>query len=104
MEALVSALQVLTPDETAQECSVRTGKRGVTIPAGQICEVRCRVREWPGGGAMLFPPNLVSNCPEGLELFPALVDVPRGSKITQIVKIPVQNPTKHDIYLTKRQF
>lgn len=100
VEALVSAFQVLTPDETVPECSVRTGKRGVIIPAGQICEVRCRVREWPGGGAMLFQPNLVSNCPEGLELFPALVDVPRGS--TKIVKIPVQNTTKHDIYLTKR--
>lgn len=50
---------------------------------------------------MLSQPNNVSNCPEGLELFPALVDVPSGS--TKIVKIPVQNPTKHDIYLTKRK-
>lgn len=64
MEALVSALQVLNPNETASECSVRTGKRGVTVPAGQICEVKCRVRECPRGGAMLFQPNLVSNCPE----------------------------------------
>lgn len=49
---------------------------------------------------MLFQPNLVSNCPEGLELFPALVDIPRGS--TKIVKIPVHNPTKHEIYRTNR--
>jgi len=49
---------------------------------------------------MLFQPNVVSNCPEGLELFPAVVDVPSG--FTKIVKIPVQNATKHDIYLTKR--
>lgn len=49
---------------------------------------------------MLFQPNVVSNCPEGLELFPALVDVPRGS--TKIVKIAVQNSTKHDIYLSNR--
>lgn len=100
VEALVSVLQILTPDEITPECSVRTGKRGVNIPAGQICEVRCRIREWPRGGTMLFQPNPVSNCPEGLELFHALVDVPSGS--TKIVKIPVQNPTKHDIYLTKR--
>ena len=52
------------------------------------------------GRDMLFQPDLVSNCSEGLELFPALVDVPSGS--TKIVKIPIQNPTKHDIYLTKR--
>lgn len=57
VEALVSALQILTPDETAPECSVRTGKKGVTIPAGQICEVRCRVREWPRGGQCSFNPT-----------------------------------------------
>uniref|UniRef100_A0A674MFQ5 Gypsy retrotransposon integrase-like protein 1 n=1 Tax=Takifugu rubripes TaxID=31033 RepID=A0A674MFQ5_TAKRU len=100
VEALVAACQMLTPGETAVECSVRTGKTGSTIPAGQICEVRCRVREWPSGGVMLFQPDVVSNCPEGLDLFQALVDVPSGS--TKIVKIPVQNPTKHDIYLPKR--
>lgn len=100
VEALVSACQTLTPGETAVECSVRTGKTGSTIPAGQICEVRCRVREWPRGGVMLFQPDVVGNCPEGLDLFQALVDVPSGS--TKIVKIPVQNPTKHVIYLPKR--
>ncbi len=36
VEALVSAVQILSPDETSPECSVRTGKRGVNIPAGQI--------------------------------------------------------------------
>ncbi len=49
---------------------------------------------------MFFQPDVVSNCPEGLELFPALVDVPSGS--TKVVKIPVLNLTKHGIYLTKR--
>ncbi|RCU34996.1 hypothetical protein DVA81_18370, partial [Acinetobacter baumannii] len=49
---------------------------------------------------MLFQPNLVSNCPEGLDLVPALVDVPSMS--TKMVKIPIQISTKHDIYLTKR--
>lgn len=100
VDALVSALQMPTPDEIDPECSVRTGKKGVMIPAGQICEVKCRVREWPRGGPRLFQPNLESSCPEGLELFPALVDVPSG--LTKIVKIPIQNPTKHDIFLSKR--
>lgn len=44
---------------------------------------------------MLFQPNLVSKCPKGLDLFPAVVVVPGGS--SKIVKIPVQNPTKHDL-------
>lgn len=100
VDALVSALQMPTPDEIDPECSVRTGKKGVMIPAGQICEVKCRVREWPRGGPRLFQPNLENSCPEGLELFPALVDVPSG--LTKIVKIPIQNPTKHDIFLSKR--
>ena len=100
VETLVSNLQILTPDAIAYEYCVRTGKRGLNIPAGQICELKCRVREWPKGGTMFFQPNLVSDCPEGLELLPALVDVPSGS--TKTVKISIQNPTKHDIYLAKR--
>ena len=100
VEMLVSNLQILTPDAIGYEYCVRTGKIGLNIPAGQICELKCRVREWPRGGTMFFQPNLVSNCPEGLELLPALVDVPSG--FTKAVKIAIQNPTKDDIYLTKR--
>lgn len=49
---------------------------------------------------MLFQPKLVSNCPEGLEFFQALVDVPSG--FTKIVKILIQNSIKHEIYHSKR--
>lgn len=70
------------------------------VPAGQICEIRCRVREWPAGGAMLFQPNAGDHCLDGLELFPALVDVPSG--LTKAGKIPIQNTSRHDIYLPKR--
>ena len=28
---------------------------------------------------MLFQPSLDNNCPESLDLFPALIDVPSGS-------------------------
>lgn len=99
-EALVSALEVFTPADNCVEFTVKTGKKGVILPAGQISEIRCRVREWPAGGAMLFQPSEHDSYPEGLELFPALVDVPCG--LTKLVKIPVQNTTKHDIYLSKR--
>lgn len=99
VEALVSALQIMATDETPL-CNVRIGKKGVTIPAGKIREVRCRVRGWPGDGTMLFQPSQENNCPEGLELFPALVDVPSGS--SKCTKIPIQNSTRHDIYLAQR--
>ncbi len=49
---------------------------------------------------MLFEPTLGSVLPEGLELFPALVDVPPGA--SKAVKIPVCNSTKHDIFLSPR--
>ncbi|KAK0146924.1 Retrovirus-related Pol polyprotein from transposon opus [Merluccius polli] len=99
-EALVSALETTLSAETTAQCNVRVGKKGMTIPAGQICEVRCRVRGYSGGGTLLFQPRLENSCSEGLELFASLVDVPRGpSKRT---KIPIQNSTKHDIYLTQR--
>lgn len=98
VEALVSALQLIAPDETP--CNVRIGRKGVTIPAGKICEVKCRVRAWPGDITMLFQPSPENSCPEGLELFPALVDVPSG--LSKFTKIPIQNSTQHDIYLTQR--
>ncbi|KAK0134313.1 hypothetical protein N1851_030134 [Merluccius polli] len=99
-EALVSALETTLSAETTAQCNVRVGKKGMTIPAGQICEVRCRVKGYSGGGTLLFQPRLENSCSEGLELFASLVDVPRGpSKRT---KIPIQNSTKHDIYLTQR--
>lgn len=100
VETLISILQILSPDETPSPCPVRVGKKGLTIPAGQICEVRCRVRAWPQGGTMLFEPSLENNCPEGLDPLPTLVDVPSGS--SKIAKIPLQNFTKHDIYLPQR--
>lgn len=49
---------------------------------------------------MLFEPTLESVLPEGLELFPALVDVPPGA--SKAVRIPVCNSTKHDIFLSLR--
>ena len=58
VEALVSALHITASDETPL-CNVRIGKKGVTIPAGKIYEVKCRVREWPGNITRLFQP-----CPE----------------------------------------
>lgn len=99
-EALACALKVREPEPTPTPGDVKMGKKGLTIPAGQICEVKCRVRAGPRGGTMLFEPATENNCPEGLELFPALVDVPCGP--SKVVKIPIQNSTKHSIYLPQR--
>lgn len=49
---------------------------------------------------MLFESAMENSCPEGLELFSALVDVPSGP--SKVVKIPIQNTTKHSIYLSQR--
>lgn len=97
VEALVSAFQIT---DGTTPCTVSTGKKGVTIPAGRVYEVRCRVRGWPGNCTMLFQPLMDNNCPEGLELFPALVDVPGGP--SKCIKLPIQNATQHAIYLTQR--
>ncbi|XP_057178909.1 uncharacterized protein LOC130547157 [Triplophysa rosa] len=99
VEALVSTLQAVTSAEPQQH-NVRLGKSGVNIPAGKVREVCCRVRGWNSGGTMMFQPSPDHYCPEGLELFPALVDVPVGS--SKRIRVPVQNSTKHDIYLAKR--
>ena len=99
VEALVSALQITTSDETAL-CTVRIGRQGVTIPAGRVYQILCRVRGLSGNRTMLFQPLIENTCPEGLELFPALVDVPCGS--SKCIKIPIQNATRHAIYLPQR--
>lgn len=52
VETLISVLQIVAPDETPPPCTVQVGKKGLTIHAGQICEVKCRVRAWPLGGTM----------------------------------------------------
>lgn len=99
VKAIVSILGAAESDEY-QPYDIRVGKHGFTDSAGKICKIRCRVREWPNGRTVLYEPAIDSFCPEGLELFHALVNVPRGSSKT--VKIPVQNTTKHDIFLPGR--
>lgn len=97
-ETLVSTVN--SSQDCTASCKVKTGKLGVTIPRGQVLEVRCRVKAWHKGGTMMFEPASGSVIPEGLELFPAVVNVPPGASKT--VKIPVQNSTNHNIYLPHR--
>lgn len=99
-EGFVCVVNSKPPPEES-ECSVlRVGKKGLTIHRNsQICKVKCHMRAFPGGGVMLIESNVEANVecnlPDGLELFPALVDVPvSGSKIG---KIPIQNSTRHDV-------
>ena len=99
VRAIVSTLSATVSDEEAPQHDVRVGKKGLTIAAGQLGEVRCRVRVWPEGGIMLYEPA-ENNCPVGLDLFPTIVDVPSGS--SKVVKISIQNVTKHDIFLSGR--
>lgn len=96
---VMSAVQVMVPEEQ-NSCVLRMGKKGLVIIKGQLCEVKCRIRSWPKGGTMLFEPVMEDSYPEGLGLFPALLDVPCGH--SKLVKIPIQNYTKHDIYLPQR--
>lgn len=105
-ETLVSVISE-TPTETETptktetlSTTVKVGKKGLTIPSGQISQVKCHIRSWPAGGTMMFEPNMWGVLPEGLDMFAALVDVSAGSSKT--VRIPVHNPTKHDIFLPQR--
>lgn len=99
-ETLVSTVNSNLLQECTASCIVKTGKSGATIPCGQVIEVKCRVRTGHKGGTMMFEPASESFIPEGLELFPAVVNVPPGASKT--VKIPVQNSTNHNIYLPQR--
>ena len=48
----------------------------------------------------MFELALENHCTEGLELFPAVVDVPPGASKT--IRIPVQNSSNNDVYLLQR--
>lgn len=97
VETLVSVLNEMPLQEEPVKPVVKVGKKGLTVKRGQICEVKCRLRTLPEGGAVVFEPAVESSLPDGLELFPALVDVPAGA--SKIVRIPIQNPSQHDIFL-----
>ena len=97
VETLVSVLNEMSLQEEPVKPVVKVGKRGLIVQRGQISEVKCRLRTLPEGGAALFEPAVESSLPDGLELFPALVDMPAGA--SKIVRIPIQNTTQHDIFL-----
>lgn len=63
-KAIVSILSETVSDEKeiAPQFDVRVGKKGLTIPAGQVGEVRCKVRAWPDGGTRLYEPAVNSSC------------------------------------------
>ncbi len=90
-------VQLKDSEEMSDSYMVKVGKKGFTVKRGELCEVKCRIRGWPEGGVMPFEP--LPECPvqDGLELFPTVVDVPKGA--SKVVKIPVLNSTRHDIYL-----
>lgn len=99
-ESFVCVVNSKPPLEESECPVLRVGKKGLTIHRNsQICKVKCHMRAFSGGGVMLIESNgganVECNLPDGLELFPALVDVPAsGSKIG---KIPIQNSTRHDV-------
>lgn len=48
-ETIVSVISETPAQETPRTDTIRVGKRGLTVPSGQICEIKCRVRSWPRG-------------------------------------------------------
>ncbi|KAL6455438.1 hypothetical protein MHYP_G00361400 [Metynnis hypsauchen] len=88
-------------EENLSHCyTVRVGKQGVVIQPNQVQSIRCRVRAWPKGGVMCFEPMAEGGLPEGLEAWPVIIQIPSGA--TKVVEIPVQNVTKHSVYLPQR--
>lgn len=93
-ETIVSVVNETPTCQQTRNEMIRLGKRRLTVPSGQICQVKCHIRDWSEEGTMLFEPALKRDVPNGLDLFPALINVPPGASKT--VKI------KHDIFLPPR--
>lgn len=97
VESLISVVHTKSTGNIPEHPLVKVGKKGLTVHSNQICLIKCHIRAFPRGGEMLFEPTVKGDLPEGLELFPALINVPPGASKT--VKIPIQNSTKHNIFL-----
>ena len=72
----------------------------VIIPAGKICNINCKVSEYPSERKtdMIFQQCDVE-LPEGLECTDCVVPVQRG--INKYFNVPVVNTSEHDITLRK---
>lgn len=97
VESLISVVHTKSTENLPEHLVLKVGKKGLTVHSKQICLIKCHIRAFPGGGEMLFEPTVKCSFPEGLELLPAVVDVPPGA--SRMVKIPVQNLTEHNIFL-----
>ena len=97
--ALVSLLQ-----EPEEDClaTVKTGRKGVTVPAGRECVLTGRVHAGniSHEKAVLFEPSESESMPEGLLIEPGVVKLSAGNSAR--VKIPVRNVTKHRIVVPGR--
>jgi hypothetical protein len=82
--------------------TVKVGRRGVKIPAGQTKCVKCSVHTTPikEQCPVLFETNVKTPWPEGLEVDGHLTKLTFGS--SRRVVIPVHNTSKHDITLRNR--
>lgn len=49
-KTIVSVISEVLAQKKPLNDTIRVGKRGLTVPSGKICEVKCRVRSWPRGG------------------------------------------------------
>ncbi len=83
-------------------CLVKTSKRHVTIPKGQIVTVACRANTGAieSTRPVLFEPDEKCQWPPGLIVHETLAKVKRGK--TAILEIEVTNDTRHDIVLPGR--
>lgn len=97
---IVSVAQEQPVEDRSQSSLLRMGKRGLTIPAGKMWEVKCKVRTGHEGAVTCFEPMMDATLPDELDLFPAVVEV-RGI-YAKYVTIPIKNSSQHDVFLSPR--
>ena len=95
-----SVSSILRDNAEGLVCAVKTGKRNIKIPGGNILLVKCQVHAYTQheDEVAYFSP-LDSNIQEGLEIAETLVYLDKGS--TSNVHIPIKNMTNHSIVLQK---
>lgn len=99
-KTMVNTVNTMGSIHTDLNHVVKSGKKGFTIPTGQVRDVKCRVRGGFNDGLMVFEPCTMPQYPEGLDVFPSIVEL--LPETSTFVKIKVQNSTKHNIWLAPR--
>ncbi|CAB4023409.1 Hypothetical predicted protein [Paramuricea clavata] len=100
-KVLLELVRLIQTARANELCTIKSPKKDFVIPAKKTFKVNCRANTGPVEKTtlVLFEPDELTPCPDGLSVHETVTTVKQGS--TSQVKIDVTNTTNHDIVVRK---